>query len=68
MSADDWASDTPVSLPDPVDVNGAHVKMHGFVFTEFGLFHDLSEADHETLRVPTYAPQDPTTVVYDDGR
>jgi hypothetical protein len=65
---DSWACDTAVSLPEPVDYTGAHVKMYGFVFTEQGLFHDLSEADHETLRGPTYGPPaDPTTTVYDDG-
>lgn len=69
MTTNDWASDVPVSLPQPLDIDGAHVPMHGFVFTENGLFHDLSEADHEVLRQPTYAPPPaPSEVVYDDGR
>jgi hypothetical protein len=68
MTGNAWAADTPVSLPEPVDLDGPHILMYGFVFTENGLFHDLSEADHEDLRTPTYAPPpDPTNTVYDDG-
>lgn len=68
MSSETWASDTAVSLPEPVDTQGVNVPMFGFVFTENGLFHDLSEADHEILRTPTFAPPDTTGgVVYDDG-
>lgn len=69
MSGEAWASDAPVSLPEPVDLDRVHIRMYGFVFTEQGLFHDLSETDHEVLRVPTFAPPpDPTTTVYDDGK
>ncbi len=53
-----WASDVPVSMPEPLPVTG-QVPMYGFVFTENGLFHDLSEADHEVISHPTYGPMDP---------
>lgn len=59
--ADQWGSDVPVSMPQPLpkDVIGI-VPMGGFVMTESGLFPDLSAADHENLSHPTYAPYDPT--------
>lgn len=58
--ADQWGSDTPVSMPQPLppDVIGI-VPMGGFVMTESGLFPDLSAADHERLSRPTFAPYDP---------
>lgn len=63
-----WASDTPVSLPEPTEYTPMTVPMYGFVFTENGLFHDLTEADHEALRTPTFGPvEDPTNVEYGDG-
>jgi hypothetical protein len=65
---DTWASDVPVSLPEPVDGVGAHIPMFGFVFTEAGLFHDLNQADHERLSTPTFAPPvDPANTVVDSG-
>lgn len=59
--ADQWGSDAPVSMPEPLprDLSGNTVAMDGFVMTENGLFHDLSAADHETLSRPTFAPYDP---------
>lgn len=63
-----WGSDAPVSMPEPLDPDTPGlVPMGGFVFTEWGLRFDLSEADHEVLRTPTYAPQEPVTEV-SDGR
>lgn len=63
-----WASDVPVSLPEPPEETELSVRMYGFVFTENGFFHDITEADHEALRRPTYGPvTDPTTVEYGDG-
>lgn len=68
MSVDDWAADTPVSLPEPIIRERRNVPMFGFVFTEQGLFHDLTEADHEYLRTPTFAPPpEPGRTVYEDG-
>ncbi|MFD8656168.1 hypothetical protein [Streptomyces mirabilis] len=59
--ADQWGSDVPVSMPQPLpkDVVGV-VPMGGFVMTESGLFPDLSAADHEWLSRPTFAPYNPT--------
>jgi hypothetical protein len=62
---DQWGSDVPVSMPMPLEGEPL-VQMFGFVFTEFGLFHDLSAADHETISTPTFAPYSPIDVVYDD--
>ncbi len=62
-----WSSDVPISLPesgsDPI-----LVPMYGFGFSQYGFFHDISPADAETLRTPTYAPVlPPGEEVYDDG-
>lgn len=61
MSVNQWGSDVPVSMPQalPSGVPGL-VDMGGFTMTEFGLFPNLSAADHERLSRPTYAPYDPT--------
>ncbi|MFJ4902855.1 hypothetical protein [Streptomyces sp. NPDC088727] len=58
--ADQWGSDVPVSMPQPLPpgVVGI-VPMGGFVMTESGLFPDLSAADHERISRPAYAPYDP---------
>jgi hypothetical protein len=54
----DWGGDVPPSLPDPiarqrfVDMGG------GFVFTDGGIAHDVSEADIERLRIPPFAPSE----------
>lgn len=65
MSVQDWGCDVPVSMPEPLPDTGL-VPMFGFVFTQRGLFHDLSDADHERLAVPTYAPQSPMETVAGD--
>lgn len=58
--ANQWGADVPVSMPQPLPSGIASiVPMDGFTMTEFGLFHDLTAADHERLATPTYAPQDP---------
>jgi hypothetical protein len=58
--ADQWGSDVPVSMPQPLPpgVVGI-VPMGGFVMTRDGLFPDLSAADHERLSTPSYAPFNP---------
>lgn len=61
-----WASDVPVSMPEPLPYTG-HVPMYGFVFTENGMFHNLSESDHERLSRPTYGPVDPSQQEVIDG-
>lgn len=65
MAAQEWGSDVPVSMPEPLTEPGM-VPMFGFVFTRNGLFHDLSEAEHEQLSLPTFAPIDFGSTVYDD--
>jgi hypothetical protein len=59
--ADQWGSDVPVSMPQPLPpgVVGI-VPMGGFTMTENGLFPDLSAADHEMLSRPSYTPFDAT--------
>lgn len=66
----EFGSDVAVSMPRAPQRTGVEVPMYGFVFTENGLMHDLTQADHERLAVPTYGPAlDPDTeVVYGDGR
>lgn len=54
MAGDAWASDAPVSLPAPLDHDGL-VPMGGFVFTERGLFHDITATTVEQL-TPTFGP------------
>ena len=52
-----WSADVPVSMPKPLDEsNPALVGMFGFAFTERGLFHDLTPAEHEELRQPSFSP------------
>ncbi|THA72584.1 hypothetical protein E6R60_27020 [Streptomyces sp. A0642] len=65
--ADQWGSDVPVSMPQPLPpgVVGV-VPMGGFTMTEQGLFPDLSSADHERLSRPTYAPYDPLHLQTED--
>jgi hypothetical protein len=65
MSVQDWGSDVPVSMPEPL-IGGGMVPMFGFTFTRNGLFPDISEADHERLSLPTYAPVSPAATVFDD--
>lgn len=66
MSDQAWASDVPVSMPEPLPYT-SRVPMYGFTFTEKGLFHDLSEADHEAISRPTYGPLDPSLPEVTDG-
>lgn len=61
-----WSSDSPISAPQP-PANQIIVPMFGFGMTEFGLVHDLTDAEYEYLRSPSYAPHRPTNdVVYED--
>ncbi|MFD7835592.1 hypothetical protein [Streptomyces sp. NPDC059761] len=59
--ANQWGSDVPVSMPQPLPPGVVGIiPMGGFVMTLDGLFPDLSAGDHERLSRPTYAPYDPT--------
>lgn len=64
MSAS-WGSDVPISLPEPLDEVGL-VPMFGFVFTINGLFHDLSESDHDLLSRSGYGPVSPANTEWGD--
>lgn len=69
MSDGDWASDVPVSLPEPVAARypgEKRISMRGFVFTIDGLFLDIDATTHDALAIPTYSPQNPVEVIYDD--
>lgn len=52
-----YGSDVRVSLPQPVPDSVLKVPMYGFAFTEYGLAHDITAAQHETLSRPTFAPR-----------
>ena len=68
MSQQPWASDVAVSMPEPRDPSPlGQVPMFGFVFTENGLFHDLTTAEHERLSIPTFAPIEPVETVWGDA-
>jgi len=69
MTETHWSSDVPVSLPEPIEQQGAfepRIPMGGFVFTVDGLFPDIDAAMHDELSLPTFAPVPATQVVYDD--
>ncbi len=63
-----YAADVRVSLPQPLPVDTRlSVPMYGFAFTENGLRHDLTAADHAKLSKPAFAPQPaPGDVVWGD--
>lgn len=67
MSVQDWGCDVPVSMPEPLGGQVRAVPMFGFVFTINGLFHDLTDVEHERLSVPTFAPISPAATVWDDA-
>lgn len=61
-----WSSDVPISVPQaPAD--SVLVPMFGFGMSQYGLVHDLTDAEQEFLRTPAYRPEQPTSeVVYGD--
>lgn len=64
-----YSSDVAISMPEPYDaMNPTLVPMGGFGVTRFGLQHDLSKADAEELRRPSYSPPlNPKDIQYGDG-
>lgn len=50
-----WGTDGPVSMPVPPKGQKL-VTYGGFTFTEYGIAHDVTEADLEEVLGPTYAP------------
>jgi hypothetical protein len=55
MAADEWAADTPISMPLPAQYP-ILVDFGGFGFTEWGLQHNLNYAEWEELIQPDFAP------------
>ncbi len=51
----DWASDGPVSIPDPPS-GEIYSRFAGWCFSAGGIHHDISEADVEELSNPPIAP------------
>jgi hypothetical protein len=52
-----WASDTPVSLPEPPKrERPAVLDFGGFGFSAGGLTHNITETDLEEMATPTFAP------------
>lgn len=55
---DTWASDTPVSRPEPLSVKTPSlVDFEGFGFSVNGMVHDINEPDLEAMMTPTFAPE-----------
>lgn len=62
-----WSSDVRISVPQPPE-SAVLVPMYGFGMTQWGLAHDLTEVEYETLRTPSYAPERPTSdIIRDDA-
>lgn len=51
----DWAGSIPPSLPDPIS-HPRMVVFGGFVFTDGGIAHDITEVEILEMQVPPYAP------------
>lgn len=61
-----WSSDVPISIPQAPE-SAVLIPMFGFGFTQYGLVHDLTEVEREFLRTPSYSPERPGDIVYEDG-
>lgn len=55
-----YASDVPPSMPVPpeLDASDIRVPMFGFVFTNKGLFHDITPVGHEDVVNPYTTPEE----------
>lgn len=53
MSA--WKSDGPISMPKPQE-HSIMIGMYGFGYTQFGIAHDITEADYMNFRRNPGAP------------
>jgi hypothetical protein len=64
-----YSADVRVSLPEPMpSAPQVTVPMYGFAFTENGLRHDITRADHDALSTPSFAPHAPLgDVVWGDA-
>lgn len=55
--ADVWATDVPISMPEPLDSSvEARVDMGTFCFTDLGIAHNFRLADLEVYTTPVFAP------------
>lgn len=61
-----FASDVPVSLPQPVGGDDSLIDMFGFCLTKFGVRPALSASDHEHLSTLHFSAS-PDPVVWDDA-
>lgn len=62
-----WSADGPISMPKPQE-HDVLVGMFGFGFTQFGIAHDLDDADYMNFRRHPKAPTVlPSEVVRDDA-
>lgn len=61
-----WYSDVQISAPVP-HKSRPIISMSGFVFTDNGLAHDMTEEEHKAIFVPKTVAQDPTKIVYEDS-
>lgn len=54
-----WGSDTPISMPEPLDPAQPILAdlSGGFGFTSGGIAHDLGESDLEALMHPHFSPE-----------
>jgi hypothetical protein len=54
-----WASDTQISMPEPIDPAEVLLDMGGgFAFTADGMRHLLSQSDVRNLSVPYFGPEE----------
>jgi len=61
-----WFSDVPISGPKPNDAK-VLVSMQGFVFTENGIAHEITEEQYLEVFSPKVEPIDPVEAVYFDA-
>lgn len=65
MTKDHWASDTPISFPEPPPGDiPVLVDFDGFGFTMGGIVHNISQADLEEILTPTFSPSGYQGVVH----
>jgi len=60
-----WYSDAPISSPKPHGVREL-VSMQGFVFTENGIAHEITDQQYFEVFVPKTDAIDPTETIFLD--
>jgi hypothetical protein len=57
MATNQWGADVPISSPDSLGDEIIMVEVGGgFVMTDRGLRHNITEEEREALVSPTFAP------------